>query len=192
MLLGVDIETTGLDPRRDRIVQIGFSHRLWKHRAMVNPQRVIPPGARAVHGVSAEAVEGAPVFADVAAWVVTTFAAGDTPVAYNASFEVEMLNAELQRAAVGVRLRVRDFIDPLIWFRRIWPGERHRLSDMCDHLDVRRGGHRADDDAEAARLIVLELIRRRLIPDDVNTILQEQEQPRQRDLWRDPLPGEDR
>lgn len=63
--VAIDLETTGLDPRRDAIVAaaaIPFVH--GRPRAgfvtLVNPGRAIPPAATAVHGIDDAAVAGAP------------------------------------------------------------------------------------------------------------------------------------
>ena len=101
--LVLDTETTGLDPLNgDRIVEIGcveiFNHIATGHpyQQYIQPDRGMPAGAFAVHGLSEEFLSGYPVFADV----VDSFLdfIGDDPlVIHNAKFDMGFLNAELLR-----------------------------------------------------------------------------------------------
>ena len=68
----LDTETTGFDPRTgDRLVEVGCieiqdllpTGRTF-HR-FVNPERSIPPGAIAVHGITDDKVKDAPKFAEI-------------------------------------------------------------------------------------------------------------------------------
>ena len=69
----LDTETTGLDPATgDRLVEIGGVE-LYNHmqtgkiyHQYINPERDMPDGAFAVHGLSAEFLSDKPLFAHVA------------------------------------------------------------------------------------------------------------------------------
>ena len=66
-----DLETTGLIPIRDRIVEIGAvrieQDGTWsRFTTLVNPGIAIPVRAQSVHGISDEMVAGAPSFKDAA------------------------------------------------------------------------------------------------------------------------------
>lgn len=64
MILTYDYETTGVDPRKDRPVQIGLIAGIETPRicmnAYVDPCMAIDPGASNVHGITADAVQGHP------------------------------------------------------------------------------------------------------------------------------------
>ena len=70
-LVVFDLETTGTDPATDRIVEISAlrievdGSRSIKTRRL-DPERPIPPGATAVHGIRDDDVRGAPTFRQVA------------------------------------------------------------------------------------------------------------------------------
>ncbi len=92
-----DTETTGLDPARDEIVQLA-AMRVVNGRivdgevfeTLIDPQRPIPPGATAVHGITPQMVIGAPHIAEAGARF-HRFAAGAVLVAHNAPFDMAFL-----------------------------------------------------------------------------------------------------
>ena len=98
----MDTETTGLDPNSgDRIVEIGavelFNHMPTgkTYHKYINPQRDMPDGAFAVHGLSAEFLSDKPLFADVAQ-AFLDFVGDSKLVIHNAAFDMKFLNAELK------------------------------------------------------------------------------------------------
>jgi DNA polymerase-3 subunit epsilon len=148
-IAAIDVETTGLDPERDRVIEIAVVRSDGPRRSwLVHPQCPIPPWNTAIHGISDAAVRRAPSFARIAREVLATV--GDaTPLAYNAPFDRGFLVAELSRAGVRDRLHGR-WIDPLRMAQRL-PLRRRRLADVAAFLGVRpRGSHRALADAETA------------------------------------------
>src|ERR1700742_3387592 len=99
----LDTETTGLDPLRgDRLVEVGCVELFNRmptgqsfHRYM-NPERDMPAGAFAVHGLSTEFRASTPLFAEVVQEFLDFI--GDAPlVIHNASFDISFINAELDR-----------------------------------------------------------------------------------------------
>ena len=98
----VDVETTGLSPRNDRIVEIGVvvlddsgeAEDEWS--SLVNPGRSMR--ATFIHGLTDADVTDAPVLADLLPRIRATFA-GRALVAHNASFDVGFLNASFARAS---------------------------------------------------------------------------------------------
>ena len=104
-----DTETTGLDPREDRVIELGGvelvnrfpTGRTFHH--YINPQgRAIDREAQAVHGISAADLAGKPVFPDIADEFLD-FIDGANLVAHNAGFDIAFINAELAR--LGARRR---------------------------------------------------------------------------------------
>lgn len=174
-LLGFDTETTGLDVDRDRIVTAalvrrdadGTHVRTW----LLNPGVAIPEPAAAIHGVSTEHAKAhgaAPKVAldEIAAELAEAFRAGVPVVAYNAAFDLCLLDAELRRHRLPTlpdRLlgAARPVIDPLVLDRaedREREGKR-KLVDLCGVYEVVESGdlHNADVDV-VATLDVLERI----------------------------------
>lgn len=174
-LLGFDTETTGIDVDADRIVTAalvrrdatGTHVRTW----LIDPGVDIPEAAAAIHGVSTDyarehgvAPRGA--LEEIAALIVDAMRHGVPVVAYNAAFDLCLLDAELRRhrlPTIPDRLGSEAFpvIDPLVLDRaedRFRPGKR-KLVNLCEHYSVVESGslHSADVDV-VATLDVLERI----------------------------------
>jgi DNA polymerase-3 subunit epsilon len=174
-LLGFDTETTGVDVDTDRIVTAalvrrdasGTHVRSW----LINPGIPIPDAAAAIHGVSTEhaRTHGRPpreALEEIAADLAEALRGGVPVVAYNAAFDLCLLDAELRRHRLKTlpdRLcsDARPVIDPLVLDRaedRLRQGKR-KLVDLCGYYQVVESGnlHTADVDV-VATLDVLERI----------------------------------
>ena len=90
-----DTETTGLNPERDRIIQLsalryvnGKPEEMWN--TYINPQRKISAGASAVNGITDEMVSDCPVFSQYAE-SFQKFVGKDHLVGYNVDFDLSFL-----------------------------------------------------------------------------------------------------
>jgi DNA polymerase-3 subunit alpha (Gram-positive type) len=142
-----DTETTGVNPKKDRIVELAavryrdgkiLEEKTW----LINPQRKIPYWAQRVHGISEKMVEDAPTFAEIYPEFLE-FAGDAVLVAHNASFDITFLNKESARAQLAPPPNV--VIDSLRLFRQWFPKlKSHSLSSVADHAKVSGGTfHRA-------------------------------------------------
>ncbi|MGW7263826.1 exonuclease domain-containing protein [Streptomyces sp. NPDC054842] len=121
LLIGFDLETTGTDPREARIVtgaviEVRGGEPVGRREWLADPGVEIPADAVAVHGISNEraAAEGRPAdqVADaIAAVLVGYWQTGVPVVAYNATFDLTLLSAELRRHGLP-SLRDRLGTDP--------------------------------------------------------------------------------
>ena len=98
-----DTETTGLDNREDRIIEIGgielvdhFPTGRTIHLYINADGRKVHPDALAVHGISDESLADKPKFAEVAQEILDFFGDGQW-IAHNATFDMGFVNAELAR-----------------------------------------------------------------------------------------------
>ena len=119
-----DLETTGVQITRDRIVEISIlkispdGERETKTRR-INPEMPIPAEASAVHGITDADVADCPTFAQVArslyAWLEGCDIAG-----FNSNrFDVPMLVEEFLRAGVAVDFDDRHFVDVQTIFHKM-------------------------------------------------------------------------
>ncbi|WP_340381676.1 DEDDh family exonuclease [Streptomyces sp. SS7] len=145
----VDVETTGL-ARDDRIISAAV-YRLdargevedhWY--TLVNPER--DPGPVWIHGLTSEALEGAPLFQDVAEEFAERLA-GRVLVAHNAVFDWQMIAREYARAEREAPVRQRLCTIALSKELRL-PLPNHKLESLAAHFGVvQRQAHHALDDA---------------------------------------------
>jgi DNA polymerase-3 subunit epsilon len=164
-----DTETTGLDPYKgDRLVEIGcvelvnrFPTGRTFHRYL-NPERDMPQEAFAVHGLSIDFLRPQPLFATIADDLVA-FIGDAALIAHNATFDLNFLNAELERINQAIIPRDR-LIDTLLLARRKFPGASNRLDDLCARFGIdnsRRTKHGALLDAELLAEVYVELVEAR-------------------------------
>lgn len=169
-----DLETTGVDVTRDRIVtaHVGvldetgsvIQARSW----LADPGVEIPQGAQAVHGISTAhaRTHGRPapeVVAEVCAALSELFAAGTPVVAYNAPYDFSLLRYEAARHSVPPIEDPAPVIDPLVLDKAFDTYRRGKrtLSVVAEHYRVvLEGAHEAAADAVAAGRVALALCER--------------------------------
>jgi len=161
----VDTETTGLDPKSgDRIVEIGaielFNHMPTgkTYHQYINPQRDMPEGAFAVHGLSAEFLSDKPLFTDIAQ-AFLDFIGDSKLVIHNAAFDMKFINAELKWVERS-ELPWAQALDTLAIARKKFPGAQNSLDALCRRFSIltERELHGALLDSEILAEVYLELI----------------------------------
>ena len=115
-LVFFDLETTGVDTAKDRIVEISMvkvmpdGEEIVRTR-LINPQMHIPEDATAVHGITDEDVKDQPTFTQIAK-SLSQFIEGCDFGGFNSNrFDLPMLVEEFLRAGVDVDFKNRKFID---------------------------------------------------------------------------------
>ncbi|MFL6845291.1 MAG: DNA polymerase III subunit epsilon [Allosphingosinicella sp.] len=138
-----DTETTGLSPLAgDRIVEIGCVE-MWNRvetgrtfHAYFNPERPMPSGAEAIHGLTDAFLADKPRFVDHVEDLLEFL--GDCPlVAHNASFDFGFLNHELGACGRPLVCLTR-MVDTLQLARARHPGAKHSLDALCTRFGVDR------------------------------------------------------
>ena len=111
-----DLETTGVDTAKDRIVEVSMIKVMPDGEEVVrtrriNPQMHIPEQASEIHGITDEDVKDCPTFAQVAK-SMAQFIEGCDFGGFNSNrFDLPMLVEEFLRAGVDVDFKNRKFID---------------------------------------------------------------------------------
>ncbi len=121
-----DLETTGVDPATDRIVQISVlrvepdGSRQVRTRK-INPGRPIPPEATAVHGIRDEDVADAPTFRRIAKGLLDLLDGADL-AGFNVSrFDIPLLDREFRDCGLSLGLDQRRIVDAMTIFHRMEP-----------------------------------------------------------------------
>ena len=160
-----DTETTGLDPKTgDRMVEIGCVEMVGRvetgrtYHAYYNPERDMPAGAEAVHGLSISFLETKPKFAETADELLEFL--GDAPlVAHNAGFDFGFLNSELERTG-RAPIGLDRMVDTVAIARKRHPGAKLSLDALCTRYGIDRSHrvkHGALLDAELLAQVYVEL-----------------------------------
>jgi DNA polymerase III subunit epsilon len=151
----VDLEMTGLDAARDRVLEVCIERVVGGERqAFVST--LIDPGERVggaahVHGIDAAALAGAPRFDQVAGEVLSALD-GAILVAHAAVWDVRFLAAELHRA--GIEAHIDFWLDTLVLARRAFAFHSYSLGALCRELAIDPGqAHRAESDVRALRQV---------------------------------------
>jgi len=161
-----DTETTGLDSREDRVIEIGgieLDNRFPTGRTFhvyINPQgRPVHPDALAVHGIDDAQLADKPTFAQIAEQFLA-FVDGARLVAHNAGFDMGFINAELQRLGMPT-IGPERVTDTLALARRKHPMGPNSLDALCRRYGIdnsRRTKHGALLDSELLAEVYIELI----------------------------------
>jgi DNA polymerase-3 subunit epsilon len=119
-----DLETTGIDVARDRIVEISIfkiypngtkESKTW----LVNPTIPIPPQSTAVHGISDEKVANEPTFDALASQVHNMIKDSDLAGFNSDRFDIPLLAEELLRAGVDFDMKNRVSVDVQTIFHKM-------------------------------------------------------------------------
>ena len=160
-----DIETTGLDPKRDRIVEFGalkFDCRglISRYAVLVNPGIPMPGEAGRVNHITDAMLAGQPAISGALPDFLR-FVKGTVIIAHNAPFDCGFVNANLERlhaeGAAPFPALPNKTADTLLLARRLFPGrDRYNLQDLAAYLGLAaQAAHRALDDARLCMEIFL-------------------------------------
>jgi DNA polymerase-3 subunit epsilon len=170
-LIAIDLETTGLSPLVDRIIEIG-AYKITPHGSstfstLINPEIPIPAHTTAIHNITDEMVTESPKLIEVLMKMKDFL--GELPiVAHNAKFDLGFIVMGLQREKIKLsaasiycsckmaRLTHKEVIN-------------HKLGTLVKELGIPLvNHHRALDDAYASLKIFLKSLER-IKPDDLKS-----------------------
>lgn len=166
-LIVFDLETTGLDLVKDRVIQISYI-KVWpdgreeRGDHMVNPGKSISPEVVELTGITNEMVADKPTFKDIAPTLAETFAGCDFAGFNSNHFDVPMLAEEFLRAGINFDFSKARLIDAQTIFHKM---EQRNLAAAYKFYCGRKmeddfQAHRADQDTEATyRVLMAELDR---------------------------------
>ena len=174
-LVCFDLETTGLDTSKDRIVEIA-TLKLFPggdtdlRGSRVNPGMPIPPEATEVHKITDELVAACPTFAEIAP-KVAAFMDGCDLAGYNvARFDVPLLEAEFRRVGEEFSIEDRRIVDVM----RIYHDREPR--DLTAAVRYYCGGNIEDahsalaDTLSTLEILAEQLDRYRDLPADIDEL----------------------
>jgi DNA polymerase-3 subunit epsilon len=161
-LIVFDLETTGLDLVKDRIIQLSYikvypDGREQRGNEIVNPGKSIPQEVVALTGITNENVKDKPTFKTIAAKISEEFKGCDFAGFNSNYFDIPMLAEEFLRAGIDFDFSKCRLIDAQAIFHKM---ERRNLAAaykfycgraMEDDFEA----HRADQDTEATYRVLM-------------------------------------
>ena len=157
-----DLETTGLDMVKDRVIQISYikvfpDGREVRGNELVNPEKPIPDLITQLTGISDADVKSKPTFKQLASKLSEVFTGSDIAGFNSNYFDIPMLAEEFLRAGVDFDFSKARLIDACTIFKKL---ERRNLASAYKFYCGRRmeddfEAHRADQDTEAAYRVLM-------------------------------------
>jgi DNA polymerase-3 subunit epsilon len=125
-LVFFDLETTGINITKDRIVEICYLKVMPDGQEVsktkrVNPQIPIPEQATAVHGITDEDVKDCPTFLEIAKSLAEQIDGCDLAGFNSNRFDIPLLAEEFLRAGVDIDLSKQKFIDIQTIYHKLEP-----------------------------------------------------------------------
>ncbi|MDP9363953.1 MAG: 3'-5' exonuclease, partial [Chloroflexota bacterium] len=137
--VAVDVETTGLRPAQQRVVEVAAIRyrdgiEVARFETLINPQRRLPKYIVELTGIRDADLATAPDFADVADALIE-FLGAETLVGHNVDFDLGFLNAELARA--NRPTLINDRLDTIRLATALLPSMRRpNLAALAAALDL--------------------------------------------------------
>ena len=157
-----DLETTGLDLVKDRIIQISYikvSPNGEEERGdeLINPEKPIEPIITQLTGISNEDVKDKPTFKQLAQMFADKFTGCDFAGFNSNNFDIPLLAEEFLRAGIDFDFSKCRLIDACAIFRKM---ERRNLAAAYKFYCGRKmeedfEAHRADQDTEATYRVLM-------------------------------------
>ena len=151
-IVAIDLETTGIDPAFDRIIEIGaFKPETGEiYRSFIDPKRPLPERITELTGITGDMLLGAPEEAEALAGLLAFLDEDTVLLGHNIPFDHSFL------VAAGVRcgMKMPDFsgVDTLR-IARVLLAElpSRKLEALCEYFEItNEHAHRAFEDAKTA------------------------------------------
>jgi len=157
-----DLETTGLDMVRDRVIQLSYikvfpDGREVRGNELINPEKPIPDEVAQLTGITNEDVKDKPTFKQLSAKICEVFTGSDIAGFNSNHFDVPLLAEEFLRAGIDFDFTKCRLIDAQTIFHKM---ERRNLAAAYKFYCGRRmeddfEAHRADQDTEATYRVLM-------------------------------------
>lgn len=157
----IDIETTGLDPRFDEIIELaGLKYEHGKEtdafESLVKPEIEVDDFITELTGITNEMLEDAPSIAEVLPKFID-FIGSNIVIGHNVNFDINFIydNAE----QLGLPAFSNDFVDTMRISRRLYKDmENHKLSTLVSYLGVSDSvEHRAFSDCANTQMCLIKM-----------------------------------
>ncbi len=147
----VDCESTGLDPKQDRIIEIAVAtfsldRVLQERETLIDPECVIPETSQEIHKISQEMIAGKPKIAEVLPELLKMME-GHILLGHGIAFDIALIAAEAKRFQIPTEIEKQPFLDTLRMARLYGESPINSLQQLRQHFNIEpQGAHRAMSD----------------------------------------------
>ena len=161
--VAVDLETTGFNPKKDEIIEVGaykfnIKGKKEEYHKLVNPKRRIPKKVSELIGITQEMVANQPSFSEIKEELIT-FIGDSIILGWNLSFDL----AFLERKGIKLKNQAYDVlkISKIILPKKINQKKRNfTLRAIAKELGIKvKKCHRALPDAKILKEVFLKIIK---------------------------------
>ena len=137
----LDTETSGLDPEKDRIIELACVEMVddsptgEKYHRYYNPGNIIISNeAEQIHGLNNKFLEKFPTF-EKSSQEFLDFIKDSQLIIHNASFDLSMINSSLERIGKEV-ISFSRTVCTLEMSRKMFPGSKNNLNALCRRFNI--------------------------------------------------------
>ena len=147
----IDCESTGLDPERDRIVEVAVArfnmHEILdSFETLIDPECEIPETSQEIHNISQEMIMGKPKIREILPKLLTMIDR-HVIVGHGINFDLALIAHEARRAQIPTTILSQTNIDTLRLARLYGESPVNSLERLRQHFNIEpEGAHRAMSD----------------------------------------------
>ncbi len=147
----VDCESTGLEPEKDRLIEVAAAQFTLdglreQYESLIDPECPIPKTSQDIHKISAEMLVGQPKVAEILPHVLKLME-GKIVVGHGIPFDIALIAAEAKRCQIPTTVHNARFIDTLRLARLYGESPVNSLDRLRQHFNIAaQGAHRAMSD----------------------------------------------
>lgn len=158
----IDCETTGLDPKKDRIIEVAVisfdaGEVYGTMESLVNPECPIPKESMDIHHITQEMVQGQPTIDKVLPEVLKMIG-DEIIIGHGVTFDIDVLANAAERYGIPCRIRNNRILDTLRMARLYGESPINSLEHLRKHFNIPlEGAHRAMSDVVVNKEVFLYL-----------------------------------
>ena len=147
----LDCETTGLDPKADKIIEVAVARFrgqeiLETFDTLVDPCCPIPELSTSIHHITQDMVAGKPMIQEVLPQLLE-FIGDSIIVGHGIPFDIELVANAAAASGIATPIGSSRFIDTLRMARLYGGSKENSLAKLCNHFNIEiAGAHRALND----------------------------------------------
>jgi DNA polymerase III subunit epsilon len=147
----IDCETTGLDPKEDRIIEVAaarftLKETLTQFESLIDPERTIPESSIVIHQITQDMVLNKPTIDKVLPELLELIGK-HIIIGHGVGFDIELIANAADRAGIPHTLRSNSSLDTLRMARLYGESPTNSLEKLREHFNIPlEGAHRAMND----------------------------------------------